>query len=44
MTDQTIFPVPGVRLAAVPAGIRYKDRDDLLLIDNPRRFLGLQAP
>jgi glutamate N-acetyltransferase/amino-acid N-acetyltransferase len=33
MTDQTIFPVPGVRLAAVPAGIRYKDRDDLLLIE-----------
>jgi len=33
MNDQTIHPVPGIRLAATAAGIRYKDRDDLLLIE-----------
>lgn len=30
---QTLLPVPGVRLAAVEAGIRYRDRDDLALIE-----------
>lgn len=33
MTDATIHSVPGVRLAATAAGIRYQNRDDLLLIE-----------
>lgn len=33
MTDPIIFPVPGIRLATAAAGIRYKHRDDLLLIE-----------
>lgn len=33
MTDPNIHPVPGIRLAATGAGIRYKQRDDLLLIE-----------
>lgn len=33
MTDPIAHPVPGVRLAAAAAGIRYKNRDDLLLIE-----------
>ncbi|MCG5496734.1 bifunctional glutamate N-acetyltransferase/amino-acid acetyltransferase ArgJ [Ectothiorhodospira variabilis] len=28
-----LLPVPGVRLCAVAAGIRYKDRDDLVLME-----------
>nr|WP_274521633.1 bifunctional glutamate N-acetyltransferase/amino-acid acetyltransferase ArgJ [Ectothiorhodospira variabilis] len=28
-----MLPVPGVRLCAVAAGIRYKDRDDLVLME-----------
>lgn len=28
-----LVPVPGIRLATAAAGIRYRDRDDLLLID-----------
>ncbi len=33
MTDPVLHSVPGVRLAAAGAGIRYKQRDDLLLIE-----------
>jgi len=33
MTDPMIYPVPGIRLATAAAGIRYKNRDDLLLIE-----------
>jgi glutamate N-acetyltransferase/amino-acid N-acetyltransferase len=33
MTEQHIHPVPGIRLASAAAGIRYKNRDDLLLIE-----------
>ena len=29
----TLLPVPGIRLAATAAGIRYHDRDDLVLVD-----------
>jgi len=31
--DKTIFPVKGIRLNAVAAGIRYKNRNDLVLIE-----------
>jgi glutamate N-acetyltransferase/amino-acid N-acetyltransferase len=30
--DLSFLPVPGVRLAATAAGIRYRDRDDLVLV------------
>ena len=33
MNDPDIFPVPGIRLAATAAGIRYRDRDDLVLME-----------
>lgn len=33
MTEATIFPVPGIRLASAAAGIRYRERDDLLLME-----------
>jgi glutamate N-acetyltransferase/amino-acid N-acetyltransferase len=33
MSEATIFPVAGIRLAAAPAGIRYRNRDDLVLIE-----------
>ena len=33
MSASAFFPVAGVRLAAVAAGIRYRDRDDLLVIE-----------
>jgi glutamate N-acetyltransferase / amino-acid N-acetyltransferase len=34
LTEPTeLLPVPGVRLAAIAAGIRYRDRDDLVLMD-----------
>lgn len=29
----TLLPVPGIRLAATAAGIRYQGRDDLVLVD-----------
>ncbi|MEB4592087.1 bifunctional glutamate N-acetyltransferase/amino-acid acetyltransferase ArgJ [Candidatus Thiothrix sp. Deng01] len=32
-TPETLLPVAGVRLASVDAGIRYKNRNDLLLIE-----------
>ena len=32
-TDLTFAPVPGVRLAAGAAGIRYRDRDDLVVFE-----------
>ncbi|CAD7853754.1 MAG: Glutamate N-acetyltransferase (EC 2.3.1.35) @ N-acetylglutamate synthase (EC 2.3.1.1) [Olavius algarvensis Gamma 1 endosymbiont] len=37
MTDHTTpcRPVPGIRLSAVEAGIRYQDRDDLVLMALP---------
>jgi glutamate N-acetyltransferase/amino-acid N-acetyltransferase len=37
MTDRTtpLQPVPGVRLSAVAAGIRYPHRDDLCLVELP---------
>jgi glutamate N-acetyltransferase / amino-acid N-acetyltransferase len=37
MTDRTTSyqPVPGVRLSAVAAGIRYEGRDDLVLLELP---------
>ncbi|MGC2854888.1 bifunctional glutamate N-acetyltransferase/amino-acid acetyltransferase ArgJ [Novispirillum sp. DQ9] len=35
-TQPILPPLPGVRLAAVAAGIRYKGRDDLLLIELPK--------
>ncbi len=33
MKETAIHPVPGVRLAAAAAGIRYRDRDDLVLME-----------
>ena len=33
MTGTSAIPVPGVRLAAAAAGIRYRDRDDLVLME-----------
>ena len=33
MSNIPVNAVPGVRLAAVPAGIRYKERDDLVLME-----------
>jgi glutamate N-acetyltransferase/amino-acid N-acetyltransferase len=30
-----IAPVPGIRLASIAAGIRYRDRDDLVLMELP---------
>ena len=31
--SEEILPIPGVRLAATAAGIRYQDRDDLVLME-----------
>jgi len=33
MSESAFFPVAGVRLAAVAAGIRYRDRNDLLVME-----------
>ena len=33
MTDSSIQPVPGLRLAATAAGIRYQGRDDLVVME-----------
>ncbi len=35
-SEPTLPPLPGVRLATHAAGIRYKGRDDLLLIELPK--------
>ena len=29
----TIYPIDGIKLSATPAGVRYKDRDDLVVIE-----------
>ncbi|MEN2751006.1 bifunctional glutamate N-acetyltransferase/amino-acid acetyltransferase ArgJ [Psychrobacter sp. FBL11] len=29
----TIYPIDGIRLSAIAAGVRYKDRDDLVVIE-----------
>jgi glutamate N-acetyltransferase/amino-acid N-acetyltransferase len=34
-TEGEFHPVPGIRLAAVPAGIRYRERNDLVLMALP---------
>ena len=30
---KTIYPINGIRLSATAAGVRYKDRDDLVVIE-----------
>ena len=40
----TIYPVKGIRLSSVAAGIRYADRDDLVVIEcQPGTVAGKQA-